>query len=125
LPRQQEADPQASFAQQLATEAAKSGLAKTAEAHHLQVVTTDYVQQSAVLSGLPDGAKMLTLAFAAKPGAAPQVSGTGEGFAVFQVEDTKAAHPPVFEEYKTHLVRAFRDHHLPQRLARKTNESRD
>ena len=68
LTRQQEADQQASYAQQLATEAAKSGLAKTAEAHHLQVVTTDYVAQNAVLSGLPDGAKMLGLAFSRQAG---------------------------------------------------------
>src|ERR1700691_4584083 len=47
LPRQQEADQQASYAQQIATEAAKSGLAKTAEANHLQLVTTEYLQQSA------------------------------------------------------------------------------
>src|SRR5271156_142582 len=125
LTRQQEADQEASFAQQLATEAAKSGLAKTAEAHHLQVVTTDYVAQNAVLSGLPDGAKMLTLAFAAKPGAAPQVSSTGDGFAVFQVDDVKSAHAPTFEEYKSHLVDDFREQQLPQLLARKTNELAD
>jgi peptidyl-prolyl cis-trans isomerase D len=125
LTRQQESDQQAAYAQQLATEAGKSGLAKTAEAHHLQVVTSDYVQQSAVLPGLPDGAKLLTMAFAAKPGAAPQVSSTGEGFAVFQVEDTKPAHAPTFEEYKTHLVDDFREQQLPQLLARKTNELAD
>ena len=125
LTRQQEADQQALYAQQLATEAAKSSLAKTAEAHHLQVVTTDYVQQSAVLPGLPDGAKMLTQAFTAKPGSAPQVSSTGEGFAVFQVEDSKPAHAPTFEEYKSHLVDDFREQQLPQLLARKTNELAD
>jgi peptidyl-prolyl cis-trans isomerase D len=125
LTRQAEADQQASFAQQIATEAAKSGLAKTAEAHHLQVVTTDYVPQNAVLPGLPDGSKMLTMAFSAKPGAAPQVSSTGEGFAVFQVADLKPAHAPTFEEYKTHLVDDFREQQLPQLLARKTNELAD
>jgi peptidyl-prolyl cis-trans isomerase D len=125
LTRQAEADQQASFAQQIATEAAKSGLAKTAEAHHLQVVTTDYVPQNAVLPGLPDGAKMLTMAFSGKPGAAPQVSSTGEGFAVFQVADSKAAHAPTFEEYKTHLADDFREQQLPQLLARKTNELAD
>ncbi len=125
LTRQAEADQQASFAQQLATEAAKSGLAKTAEAHHLQVVTTDYVPQNAVLPGLPDGAKLLGLAFSAKPGAAPQVSSTGDGFAVFQVQDAKPAHAPTFEEYKTHLVDDFREQQLPQLLARKTNELAD
>jgi peptidyl-prolyl cis-trans isomerase D len=125
LTRQAEADQQASFAQQLATEAAKSGLAKTAEAHHLQVVTTDYVPQNAVLPGLPDGAKLLGLAFSAKPGAAPQVSSTGDGFAVFQIQDAKPAHAPTFEEYKTHLVDDFREQQLPQLLARKTNELAD
>ena len=125
LTRQQEADQQASYAQQLATEAAKSSLAKTAEAHHLQLVTTDYVPQSAVLNGLPDGSKLLGLAFSAKPGAAPQVSGTGEGFAVFQVQDVKPAHAPVFEEYKSHLADDFREQQLPQLLARKTNELAD
>jgi peptidyl-prolyl cis-trans isomerase D len=125
LTRQQEADQQAGYAQQLATEAAKSSLEKAAEAHHLQVVTTDYVQQSAVLNGLPDGAKLLSLAFAAKPGAAPQVSDTGGSFAVFQVEDIKAAHAPTFEEYKSHLVDDFREQQLPQLLARKTNELAD
>src|ERR1700678_3951340 len=125
LTRQQEADQQAAYAQQLATEAGKNGLAKTAEAHHLQVVTTDYVPQNAVLPGLPDGAKLLGLAFSAKPGAAPQVSSTGEGFAVFQVQDTKPAHAPVFEEYKTKLVDDFREQQLPQLLARKTNELAD
>ena len=125
LTRQQESDQQASYAQQLATEAAKSGLAKTAEAHHLQVVTTDYLQQNAVLPGLADGSKLLTQAFSAKPGSAPQVSGTGEGFAVFQLEDVKPAHAPAFEEYKSHLVDDFREEQLPQLLARKTNELAD
>ena len=125
ITRQAEADQQAAYAQQLATEAAKSGLAKTAEAHHLHLVTTDYLQQNAVISGLPDGAKLLTQAFSAKPGAAPQVSSTGEGFAVFQVEDVKTAHAPTFEEYKSHLLDDFREQQLPQLLARKTNELAD
>jgi len=125
LTRQQEAEQQASYAQQLATEVAKTGLAKTAEAHHLQVVTTDYVEQNAVLNGLPDGSKLLTQAFSAKPGSAPQVVSTGDGFAVFQVEDVKAAHAPVFEQYKSHLLDDFREQQLPQLLARKTNELAD
>jgi peptidyl-prolyl cis-trans isomerase D len=125
LTRQQEAEQEASYAQQLATEAAKTGLAKTAEAHQLQVATTDYVEQNAVLNGLPDGSKLLTQAFSAKPGSAPQVASTGDGFAVFQVEDVKAAHAPVFEQYKSHLLDDFREQQLPQLLARKTNELAD
>jgi peptidyl-prolyl cis-trans isomerase D len=125
ITRQAEADQQAAYAQQLATEAAKSSLAKTAEAHHLKLVTTDYLVQNAVIPGLPDGTKLLTQAFTAKSGAAPQVSSTGEGFAVFQVQDIKAAHAPTFEEYKSHLLDDFREQQLPQLLARKTNELAD
>ena len=125
LTRQQESAQQAVYAQQLAGEAAKSSLAQTAAAHHLQVVTTDYVQQGAVLNGLADGSKVLTQAFASKAGAAPQVAGTGEGFAVFQVVDAKPAHAPSFDEYKSHLIDDFREQQLPQLLARKTNELAD
>jgi peptidyl-prolyl cis-trans isomerase D len=114
LTRQAEAAQQNIFAQQLATEAAKSGLAQAAAAHHLPV-----------LNGLADGSKLLTAAFAAKAAAAPQAVGTGEGFAVFKVDDIKAAHAPTFEEYKTHLVDDFREQQLPQLLARKTNELAD
>ena len=125
LTRQQEAEQQSAYAQQLATESAKSGLAATAQAHHLQIVSTGYVEQSAVIPGIEDGTKMLTQAFTAKPGSAPQVSSTGEGFAVFQVTDAKPAHAPSFEEYKSHLVDDFREQQLPQLLARKTNELAD
>ncbi len=67
LTRQKEGAQEQAYAQQLATEAQKNGLAKTAEAHHLQVVTTDYLQQGAVVPGLADGSKLLASAFTAKP----------------------------------------------------------
>jgi peptidyl-prolyl cis-trans isomerase D len=125
LTRQQEADLQATFAQQIAAEAAKNGLEKTAAAHHMEVVTTDFVAPNAILPGVPDGSKLLSLAFTAKQGAAPQVSSIGDGFAVFQVEGVKPAHAPTFDEYKTHLLEDFREQQLPQLLARKTNELAD
>ncbi len=126
LTRQQEAEQEASYAQQLATEAAKTGLAKTAEAHHLQVVTTDYV---AAECGAPRTAGRIQVADR-RPSAPsrerlPQVVSTGDGFAVFQVEDIKPAHAPAFEEYKSHLLDDFREQQLPQLLARKTNELAD
>jgi peptidyl-prolyl cis-trans isomerase D len=110
------------YAQQLANEAQKNGLAKTAEAHHLQVVTTDYLQQGAIVAGLADGSKLLTSAFTSKPGGAPLIASTGEGFAVFQVDDVKAAHAPTFEAFKSTLLTDYRQEQLPQLLSRKTNE---
>lgn len=125
LTRQKEAQQEQAYAQQLANEAQKNGLAKTAEAHHLQVVTTDFIQQSGIVPGLADSSKLLTAAFAAKKDATPQVASTGDGYAVFQVEDIKAAHAPTFSEYKSHVLDDYRQQQLPQLLAKKTNELAD
>jgi peptidyl-prolyl cis-trans isomerase D len=125
LSAQMQAQAAQTYAQQLAGEAQKSGLAQAASAHHLQVVTTGFVENGASLPGLTDSSKLLTAAFAAKKGAAPQVSSDGNGYAVFQVADTQAAHSPTFDEYKSHILDDFRDEQLPQLLARKTNELAD
>lgn len=125
LTRDKEGQQEAAFAQQLASEAAKSSLAATAAAHHTQLVTTDYLQQNAVIPGLADGTKLLGSAFSAKKGGAPQVASTGEGYAVFQVEDVKPPHAPTFDEYKAHLIDDFRQQQLPVLLARKINELAD
>ena len=122
LTRQKEAQQEQTYAQQLASEAQKNGLAKTAEAHRLQVVTTDYLQQSGIVPGLPDGSKLLSGAFTAKQGGAPQIAPTGEGFAIYQVAEVKAAHAPSFDEYKSHVLEDYRQQQLPALLARKTNE---
>ena len=60
-------------------------------------------------------------AFSAKKQGPPAVASTGEGYAVLQVADIRAAHAPSFDEYKSHLVEDFRDQQLPQLLASKTN----
>ncbi len=122
LTRQMEGQQEQAFAQQLAAEAQKSGLAVTAAAHHLQLVTTDFLSQSSVVPGLPDGSKMLADAFTAKKNAAPQVATTGEGYAVFQVEDIQPAHAPTFADYKSHILDDYRAQQLPQLLAAKVNE---
>ena len=125
LAREKESGQAAAYAQQLANEAAKNGLAATAQAHHLQVATTDYLQQDSVVPGVNDGTKLISLAFAAKQGAAPQVADTGDGFAVFQVTGIQAAHTPDFDAYKSHLLEDFRQQQLPVLLARKTEELAD
>jgi len=125
LTRQKEGQAQQAFAQQLANEAQKSGMAQTAAAHHLQLATTDYLAQTAIIPSLADGSQMLTSAFSAKPGAAPEIASTGDGYAVFQVEDVHAAHAPAFDEYKSHILDDFRDEQLPQLLTKKTNELED
>ena len=119
--RDKEAQAAQAFAASLVSEAQKNGLAKTAAAHHLQVVTTDYLAQGAIAPGLAESSKLMSEAFTAKKDGPPAVASTGEGFAVFQVADIQAAHAPTFDQYKSHLVEDFREQQLPQLLAAKTN----
>ncbi len=119
--RDKEAQAAQAYAQSLASEAQKNGLAKTAAAHHLQVVTTDYLAQGAIAPGLADSSKLMSEAFTAKKDGPPAVASTGEGFAVFQVADIQPAHAPTFDAWKSHLLEDFREQQLPQLLASKTN----
>jgi len=113
------------FATQLAAEAKKNGLDKAAAAHGLHVVTTDYIAQGGLVPGLSDSSAMLTQAFTAKPGDAPASVSTGDGFAVFQVTDVKAAHAPDFADYKSHVLDDYRQEKTPQLLSTKLNALAD
>jgi peptidyl-prolyl cis-trans isomerase D len=104
------------YANQLATEARKNGLAKTAQAHNLHVVTTDYLAHDGVISTLPDSTSVLAAAFSTAKGAAPQSVSTGEGYAVFQVLDVKPSHAPDFATWKPHVLDDFRTQKAPELL---------
>lgn len=122
LIRQRTADAEQNYASTLTSEAVKNGLAKTAEAHGLQVVTTPPVARTGVIAALPDSSQLLTKAFAAKPGDPPQDAPTGEGYAVFQVTGVQPAHAPTFADWKTHVLDDYRQEQLPALLAQKTKE---
>jgi peptidyl-prolyl cis-trans isomerase D len=104
------------YAGQLVTEARKDGLDKTAQAHNLHVTTTDYIGRDGVISSLPDSTAVLTAAFTAAKGAAPQSATTGEGYAIFQVLDVKPAHAPDFASWKSHVLDDYRDQQAPALL---------
>jgi peptidyl-prolyl cis-trans isomerase D len=104
------------YANQLATEAQKTGLDKTAQAHNLHVITTNYLGRDGVISALPDSTTVLSAAFSAAKGAAPQSVSTGEGYAIFQVLDIKPAHAPDFATWKPHVLDDFREQKAPELL---------
>ena len=104
------------YAAQLAAEAKKNGLDKTAAAHNLHVVTTDYVAKTGIIPSLADSTGLLTAAFSAAKGAAPETASTGEGYAIFQVDDVKAAHAPDFADYKSHILDDYRSEKTPELL---------
>lgn len=107
------------FASQLAADAKKNGLDKAAAAKGLHVMTTDYLSKDGVVPGLADGSALLTQAFAVAKGAEPATVSTGDGFAVFQVDDVKAAHAPDFASYKQHILEDYREQQVPQLLSAK------
>jgi peptidyl-prolyl cis-trans isomerase D len=104
------------YAAQLAAEAKKNGLDKTAAAHNLHPVTTDYVAKTGIIPSLADSTGLLTAAFSAAKGAAPETASTGEGYAIFQVDDVKAAHAPDFADYKSHILDDYRTEKAPELL---------
>ena len=113
------------FAGQLVADAQKNGMEKAAAAHALHAVTTDYVARGGVVGGLADASALLTQAFTAAKGAAPQSVATGDGFAVFQVVDVKAAHAPEFEAYKTKIADDYKEQQVPQMLTAQLNKLDD
>jgi peptidyl-prolyl cis-trans isomerase D len=116
LQSQKAASAAQNYATQLTAEAQKSGLDKTAAAHNLHVITTDYVAKDAIIPSLADSTGLLAAAFNAPKGAAPQSASSGEGFAIFQVQDIKAAHAPDFASYKSHIVDDYRSQKTPELL---------
>jgi len=104
------------YANQLAAEAKKNGMQKTADAHSLHLVTTDYIGHDGVIASLADSSNVLTQAFTVAKGAAPAAASTGEGYAVFQVDDIKAAHAPDFADYKPHILDDYRAQKTPEIL---------
>jgi peptidyl-prolyl cis-trans isomerase D len=122
LLRQKSTQAQDAYAKALTSEAIKNGLEKTAAAHHLQAVTTPPVNQQGVIPALPDGAQLISRAFASKPTDPPQSAPTGEGFAIFQVKSVTPAHAPTFAEWKSHILDDYKNDQVPTLLSQKTAE---
>ncbi len=125
LTRQTETAAQDNYAQQLTSEAIKSGLEKTAAAHHLDLVTTNPVAHDGVIAALPDSSQILAKAFEAKQGDPPQSAPTGEGYAIFQVTGIVPAHAPEFADWKSHVLDDYRQEQLPVLLSQKTKALAD
>jgi peptidyl-prolyl cis-trans isomerase D len=116
LQTQKSAGASQAFAAQITAEAKKSGLDKTAAAHNLHVITTDYVQKDGIIPSLSDSTGLLAAAFDAPRGGDPQSATTGDGYAVFQVVDIKPAHAPDFADYKSHILDDYRTLKTPELL---------
>jgi len=122
LIRQKSAATQDNYARALTSEAIKNGLQKTADAHHLQLVTTSPVNAQGIIPALPDSTQLVSRAFESKQGDPAQSAPTGEGYAIFQVTGVKAAHAPAFADWKSHVADDYRNEQAPALLTQKTAE---
>jgi peptidyl-prolyl cis-trans isomerase D len=104
------------YAAQLSSEAKSKGIAATAQAHNLHLETTDFIGRDGTIGSLADSSGVLSAAFAATKGAAPQSASTGEGYAIFQVADIKPAHAPEFADWKSHVLDDYREQKTPELL---------
>ena len=117
LEQQRASTAEQSFASQIVTDAAKNGIDKAAASKGLHPQTTDYLAKDGVIAGLSDGSGLLTKAFATAKGAAPESVATGDAFAIFQVQDIRAAHAPDFDSYKQHIADDYREQQVPQLMS--------
>ncbi len=83
------------------------------------------MQQDATVPGVADASKLLTAAFGAAKGAAPAAANTGDGFAVYQVQDVRPAHAPEFAAYRDHVLADYRTQQIPVLLEQKTTQLAD
>lgn len=104
------------YAAQLVSEAKSNGMQKAADAHGLHLTATDFLNRTGTIPSLPDSTALMTAAFGMAKGAAPDSVSTGEGFAIFQVADVKAAHAPEFADYKAHILDDYRQQKTPELL---------
>ncbi|HZL25401.1 MAG TPA: peptidyl-prolyl cis-trans isomerase [Acidobacteriaceae bacterium] len=122
LAQQKSGAEEQAFAQKLADEAKKNGMQKTADAHGMHVTTTDYIAKDGVIGNLAESSSLLTQAFSTAKGAPPAFAATGEGFAVFQVDDVKPAHAPAFADAKAQILNDYRDQKAPDLLNAQLNK---
>ena len=117
LEQQRATTAEQSFASQLVVDAAKNGIDKAAASKGLHAQTTDFIAKDGIIAGVADGTGLLTKAFTTAKGAAPESVATGDGFAVFQVQDIKAAHAPDFDSYKQHIADDYKEQQVPQLMS--------
>ena len=109
----------------LLTQARNVGLDKAAAAKGLQVVTTDFVSQSDSLPGIGNSSQFMQALFA-KPDKSPadEVQ-LPQGYAIFELLDSKPAATPTFPEIKSRVETDFKNERASALLGQKTQELSD
>ncbi len=123
----QQASAQAADAQAhaLLSQARNAGLEKAAASKGLQVVNTDFVSQTDSLPGIGSSSQFMQALFAeAEKSPADEVQ-LPQGYAIFEVVDSKPAVTPAFEEIRSRVETDFKNERAAALLGQKTQELSD
>ena len=112
-------------ARALLTQARTAGLEKAAAAKGLQVVNTDFVSQSDTLPGIGSSPQFMQAVFAeAEKSPADEVQ-LPQGYAIFEIVDSKPPATPTFEEIRSKVETDLRNERASALLSQKTHELSD
>lgn len=107
------------------TQARTQGLDKAAAQNNLNIVTTDYFNQTASLPGIGMNQQFMQAVFTPKPKSPAEMVQVAQGYAVFEVTDEKPAATPTFEQARKQVEDEFRSERAAGMLQKKTEELAD
>ncbi len=109
----------------LLSQARSQGLEKAASAKGLQVVNTDFVGRTDSLPGIGNAPQFMDAVFGAADKAQADEVALPQGFAIFRVQQIKAASTPTFEEIRSRVESEFKNERAASLLTQKTQELAD
>ncbi|MCU1308425.1 MAG: PpiC-type peptidyl-prolyl cis-trans isomerase [Acidobacteriaceae bacterium] len=114
-----------SLANSIVTEARTGGLDKAAAKNSLNVVTTDYFNQTASLPGVGGNPQFMQAIFQQPAKGPADKIGLPTGFAIAEVVDVKPPSTPTFDQARKDVEQQFRNERASEMLAKKTEELAD
>ncbi len=114
-----------SLANAVMTEARTTSLDKAAAKNNLNIVTTDWFNQSASLPEIGANPQFMQAVFTGKPKSPAEMVPVAQGYAIVEVTDDKPAATPTFEQARKQVEEQFRAERAASMLQKKTEELAD
>ena len=106
-------------------QAKTQGLDAAAAAKNVPVITSDFLGRRDSLPGLGPASQLMDAVFSATEKSPPDMAGTSQGFAVYQLLEIKPASTPSFEEIRSKVEDEFKNERSSILLSQKTQELSD
>jgi peptidyl-prolyl cis-trans isomerase D len=114
-----------SLANAVLTEARTQSLDQAAAKNNLNIVTTDFFNQSASLPGIGNSPQFMQAVFTGPAKSPAQLVTVPQGYAIVEVTADKPAATPTFEQARKQVEEQFRNERASSMLQKKTEELAD